>query len=204
MASRERGPQAIVTDEAAAERVAQIELGTFQVAYDIIGGGEEGSKNEVHAKEQADHSLPYLRRLRCSTARCCPSSTCPSGSPPPTCRSCCPASTSTRPPTSPGASRGSTAPACAFACATGGCSSASSTTTRGSPPGRWAGTRLDVPCGVPRKTGGIQRFVFVAVGSRPEGEGSASGAVPPVVCGRLRHEVECAGAGFSTAAVPAV
>jgi 2-methylcitrate dehydratase len=40
--------------------VARIELDTFQVAFDIIGGGEEGSKQEVHTKEEADHSLPYL------------------------------------------------------------------------------------------------------------------------------------------------
>jgi 2-methylcitrate dehydratase len=40
--------------------VEWIELDTFQVAYDIIGGGEEGGKKEIHTKEQADHSLPYL------------------------------------------------------------------------------------------------------------------------------------------------
>lgn len=40
--------------------VERIELDTFQVAYDIIGGGEEGSKYEVSTKEGADHSLPYL------------------------------------------------------------------------------------------------------------------------------------------------
>jgi 2-methylcitrate dehydratase len=40
--------------------VEKIELDTFQVAYDIIGGGEEGSKYEVSTKEEADHSLPYL------------------------------------------------------------------------------------------------------------------------------------------------
>ena len=44
-------------DPAAVER---IELETFQVAYDIIGGGEEGGKKEIRTKEQADHSLPYL------------------------------------------------------------------------------------------------------------------------------------------------
>ena len=44
-------------DPAAVER---IELETFQVAYDIIGGGEEGDKKEIRTKEQADHSLPYL------------------------------------------------------------------------------------------------------------------------------------------------
>jgi 2-methylcitrate dehydratase len=43
-----------------AGQVEAIELDTFQVAYDIIGGGEEGSKFEVHTKEEADHSLPYL------------------------------------------------------------------------------------------------------------------------------------------------
>ena len=43
-----------------AEQVERIELGTFQVAFDIIGGGDEGSKFEVRTKEEADHSLPYL------------------------------------------------------------------------------------------------------------------------------------------------
>jgi 2-methylcitrate dehydratase len=40
--------------------VERIELETFQVAYDIIGGGEEGDKKQINVKEQADHSLPYL------------------------------------------------------------------------------------------------------------------------------------------------
>jgi 2-methylcitrate dehydratase len=40
--------------------VERIELETFQVAYDIIGGGEEGGNKEIRSKEQADHSLPYL------------------------------------------------------------------------------------------------------------------------------------------------
>jgi len=44
-------------DPSAVERV---ELETFQVAYDIIGGGEEGGKKQIESKEQADHSLPYL------------------------------------------------------------------------------------------------------------------------------------------------
>lgn len=43
-----------------AEDVARIEVDTFDVAYHIIGGGEEGDKRIVHTKEQADHSLPYL------------------------------------------------------------------------------------------------------------------------------------------------
>jgi 2-methylcitrate dehydratase len=37
-----------------------LELDTFQVAFDIIGGGEEGDKHLVSSKEEADHSLPYL------------------------------------------------------------------------------------------------------------------------------------------------
>lgn len=41
-------------------QVELIELDTFQVAYDIIGGGEEGGKKEIRTKEEADHSLPYL------------------------------------------------------------------------------------------------------------------------------------------------
>ncbi len=40
--------------------VERIELDTFQVAFDIIGGGEEGDKYRVRSKEEADHSLPYL------------------------------------------------------------------------------------------------------------------------------------------------
>ena len=32
----------------------------FDVAYNIIGGGEEGDKSTVSTKEQADHSLPYI------------------------------------------------------------------------------------------------------------------------------------------------
>jgi 2-methylcitrate dehydratase len=40
--------------------VRHIELDTFQVAFDIIGGGEEGDKQRVSSKEEADHSLPYL------------------------------------------------------------------------------------------------------------------------------------------------
>jgi 2-methylcitrate dehydratase len=43
-----------------ADQVERIELDTFQVAFDIIGGGEEGDKRQVRSKEEADHSLPYL------------------------------------------------------------------------------------------------------------------------------------------------
>ncbi len=40
--------------------IDQIEIEIFDVAYNIIGGGEEGEKFTVHTKEEADHSLPYL------------------------------------------------------------------------------------------------------------------------------------------------
>ncbi len=40
--------------------VETIELDIFDVAYHIIGGGEEGDKTIVRTKEEADHSLPYL------------------------------------------------------------------------------------------------------------------------------------------------
>jgi 2-methylcitrate dehydratase len=44
-----------------AAEVARIEIETFDVAFNIIGGGEEGDKtNSVTTKEQADHSLPYV------------------------------------------------------------------------------------------------------------------------------------------------
>ncbi len=43
-----------------AEEVARIEIEIFDVAYHIIGGGEEGDKLVVQTKEQADHSLPYM------------------------------------------------------------------------------------------------------------------------------------------------
>jgi 2-methylcitrate dehydratase len=40
--------------------IRHIKIETFDVAYNIIGGGEEGDKFTVHTKEQADHSLPYI------------------------------------------------------------------------------------------------------------------------------------------------
>jgi hypothetical protein len=43
------------------EQVERIDVETFEVAYNIIGGGEEGDKtSEIATKEQADHSLPYV------------------------------------------------------------------------------------------------------------------------------------------------
>ena len=43
-----------------AAAVERIEIEIFDVAYNIIGGGEEGDKTLARTKEQADHSLPYL------------------------------------------------------------------------------------------------------------------------------------------------
>jgi 2-methylcitrate dehydratase len=42
------------------EEVAQVDIEIFDVAYHIIGGGEEGDKTLIRTKEEADHSLPYL------------------------------------------------------------------------------------------------------------------------------------------------
>ncbi|MGE5571347.1 MAG: MmgE/PrpD family protein [Rhodospirillales bacterium] len=42
------------------EEIERIELDTFDVAHQIIGGGEEGDKTVIRTKEEADHSLPYL------------------------------------------------------------------------------------------------------------------------------------------------
>jgi 2-methylcitrate dehydratase len=47
--------------EFCAAEVERIEIETFDVAFNIIGGGEEGDKtNSIATKEQADHSLPYV------------------------------------------------------------------------------------------------------------------------------------------------
>ncbi|MGH7557274.1 MAG: MmgE/PrpD family protein [Gemmatimonadota bacterium] len=40
--------------------IERIEIETFDVAYHIIGGGEEGDKTIVRTKEEADHSLHYM------------------------------------------------------------------------------------------------------------------------------------------------
>jgi 2-methylcitrate dehydratase len=42
------------------EEVERIEIEIFDVAHNIIGGGEEGDKTIVCTKEQADHSLQYM------------------------------------------------------------------------------------------------------------------------------------------------
>lgn len=43
-----------------AGRIERVRLRTFDVAYAIIGGGEEGDKRSVRTKEEADHSLPWM------------------------------------------------------------------------------------------------------------------------------------------------
>jgi 2-methylcitrate dehydratase len=43
-----------------AGQIAAIQIDTFDVAFHIIGGGEEGDKAIVRTKEEADHSLPYM------------------------------------------------------------------------------------------------------------------------------------------------
>ena len=44
----------------AADEVERIDIDIFDVAFNIIGGGEEGSKYGVRTKEEADHSLQYI------------------------------------------------------------------------------------------------------------------------------------------------
>lgn len=45
----------------AATDIERVDVDTFDVAYHIIGGGDEGDKtSEINTKEQADHSLPYV------------------------------------------------------------------------------------------------------------------------------------------------
>lgn len=42
------------------QAIDRIEIDTFDVAFHIIGGGEEGDKTIVRRKEEADHSLHYM------------------------------------------------------------------------------------------------------------------------------------------------
>ena len=42
------------------EDIESVTIDIFDVAYHIIGGGEEGDKQQVRTKEEADHSLPYM------------------------------------------------------------------------------------------------------------------------------------------------
>ena len=41
-------------------KIQNIVIDIFDVAFNIIGGGEEGEKVTVRTKEEADHSLPYI------------------------------------------------------------------------------------------------------------------------------------------------
>jgi 2-methylcitrate dehydratase len=43
-----------------ADDIQRIDIEIFDVAYNIIGGGEEGEKIRIYTKEEADHSLPYI------------------------------------------------------------------------------------------------------------------------------------------------
>lgn len=43
-----------------ADEIELIKIDIFNVAYHIIGGGEEGDKTVVRTKEEADHSLHYM------------------------------------------------------------------------------------------------------------------------------------------------
>jgi 2-methylcitrate dehydratase len=40
--------------------IKAIDVDIFDVAYNIIGGGNDGDKQHVKTKEEADHSLPYM------------------------------------------------------------------------------------------------------------------------------------------------
>lgn len=42
------------------DKIDKLHLTTFDVAYSIIGGGEEGDKQIIRTKEEADHSLPWM------------------------------------------------------------------------------------------------------------------------------------------------
>jgi 2-methylcitrate dehydratase len=42
------------------EEIERVNIDIFDVAFHIIGGGEEGDKRQVRTKEEADHSLPYM------------------------------------------------------------------------------------------------------------------------------------------------
>lgn len=46
--------------EFSAEDIEHIDIEIFDVAYNIIGGGEEGDKLTIRTKEEADHSLLYM------------------------------------------------------------------------------------------------------------------------------------------------
>jgi 2-methylcitrate dehydratase len=53
-------PEIASRPEFVPDKISQVQITTFQVAYDIIGSGEEGDKRQIRTKESADHSLPYV------------------------------------------------------------------------------------------------------------------------------------------------
>jgi 2-methylcitrate dehydratase len=50
----------VAAEHIGADEVDHVNLEVFDVAYHIIGGGEEGDKTIVRTKEEADHSLQYM------------------------------------------------------------------------------------------------------------------------------------------------
>jgi len=44
------------------EQIERVDIDVFKQAYNIVapGGKEAGDKEDVHTKEQADHSIPYI------------------------------------------------------------------------------------------------------------------------------------------------
>lgn len=42
------------------DEIDRVRVDTFRTAYDNLGGGKYGRKDEVHNKEQADHNLKYM------------------------------------------------------------------------------------------------------------------------------------------------
>jgi 2-methylcitrate dehydratase len=52
--------------------VEKIDIDVFDIAYKVIGGGEEGDKYTVKTKEQADHSLQYVTAVACLDGRVMP------------------------------------------------------------------------------------------------------------------------------------
>jgi 2-methylcitrate dehydratase len=53
--------------------IARLDVDIFDVAFNIIGGGEEGSKRHIATKEEADHSLPYILAVALLDGRVGPS-----------------------------------------------------------------------------------------------------------------------------------
>lgn len=77
--------------------VERVEIEVFDVAYHIIGGGEEGDKTLLGQRRRPTTRCPTSLPSRCSTTGCNPSSSRPSGSCATTCRGCCAGSRCGRP-----------------------------------------------------------------------------------------------------------